>query len=712
MLRVGRGFSTTGKESIKALGRRSKAGEIIENIIRDYERAVIRSERNQVSKTFLDLALNNPDPDLWEVQPTKRTPAFDKKRGLVLMRSSRDTGEDTINIKVAGQDVRVKIHDPLILRAMKLAAKDETSQLERILAATLGTYTTLMRNTLTRYNPIFGALNAVRDAQMGAVSAYDALGAKGAALYAKYLGPSLAASFRKERGKPDPANKVMDRWIMEMRFAGGTTGGYYLRDTSEITDTMRDMMLAAGATPKGIKESLRASKAYQAGSIALRWLEIIGSTSEDAARAAAYRAAREIGKTPAEAASIAKNLTTNFNRKGEWGGTLNQLFLFFNAGVQGSTRILQALGNRRVQYMMAGATAAAMTLALMNAGMGDDDDGEAYWDKIPDFEKERNLIFMLPPGVEMDGSHVVGKNGRYVKIPMAYGINVFAVMGNALADSARWAKDRNRGASPAKSGVRLTSAVFGSINPFGGSLDPTDPIQLSMAAAPTAIDFAIQMGAGVNAFGRPVGPEKSPFDDKPDSENFSARQAGTASQHVARWLNSVTGGNQARSGAIDVMPGTLDNLVRNATGGLGVFLADTFVNLPTKVMSPIETTTRDVPLARNFYGQIDDVTEMGLFYERRAEVTKELKAAEAEMKAGIEVDYTDEQMAKLSLAKAAESYTKFYAKLKKREIEIAEDESMTRAEKMVARKEIEKQRGDLARAFNETYVGQMRDVKK
>ncbi|WNO06064.1 LPD38 domain-containing protein [Rhodoferax mekongensis] len=712
MLRVGRGFSTTGKESIKALGRKSKAGEIIENIIRDYERAVIRSERNQVSKTFLDLALNNPDPDLWEVQPTKRTPAFDKKRGLVLMRSSRDTGEDTINIKVAGQDVRVKIHDPLILRAMKLAAKDETSQLERILAATLGTYTTLMRNTLTRYNPIFGALNAVRDAQMGAVSAYDALGAKGAALYAKYLGPSLAASFRKERGKPDPANKVMDKWIMEMRFAGGTTGGYYLRDTSEITETMRDMMLAAGAAPKGIKESLRASKAYQAGSIALRWLEIIGSTSEDAARAAAYRAAREVGKTPAEAASIAKNLTTNFNRKGEWGGTLNQLFLFFNAGVQGSARILQALGNRRVQYMMAGATAAAMTLALMNAGMGDDDDGEAYWDKIPDFEKERNLIFMLPPGVEMDGSHVVGKNGRYVKIPMAYGINVFAVLGNALADSARWAKDRNRGASPAKSGVRLTSAVFGSINPFGGSLDPTDPIQLSMAAAPTAIDFAIQMGAGVNAFGRPVGPEKSPFDEKPDSENFSARQAGTASQHVARWLNSVTGGNQARSGAIDVMPGTLDNLVRNATGGLGVFLADTFVNLPTKVMSPIETTTRDIPLARNFYGQIDDITEMGLFYERRAEVTKELKAAEAEMKAGIEVDYTEEQMAKLSLAKAAESYTKFYAKLKKREIEIAEDESMTRAEKMVARKEIEKQRGDLARAFNETYVGQMRDVKK
>ncbi|MFK5283263.1 hypothetical protein ACI3PL_27195, partial [Lacticaseibacillus paracasei] len=83
------------------------------------------------------------------------------------------------------------INDPLILRAMKLASKDETSQLERILATTLGTYTNLMRNTLTRFNPIFGAINAVRDSQMGLFSAYDVLGKDGAKLYAKYLGPAM-----------------------------------------------------------------------------------------------------------------------------------------------------------------------------------------------------------------------------------------------------------------------------------------------------------------------------------------------------------------------------------------------------------------------------------------------------------------------------------------------------------------------------------------
>ena len=704
---VSRGFSTTGKESIKALGRTSKAGDILENIIRDYERAVIRSEKNAVAKTFLDLALNNPDPDLWEIEPVKVNRSFNKASGMVLMSKSPDTGEDTIAVKVGGQQVRVKINDPLVLRAMKLAAKDETSQLERILAASLGTYTNLMRNTLTRYNPIFGAINAVRDVQMGAVSVFDELGAEGLKLYTKYYTPSLAASFRKERNKANVANP-MDRWMMEMRFAGGTTGGFQMRDVSDITDSMRTMMLAAGATPNTKWEKVRGSRGYQGAAAAMKWLEIIGSTSEDAARVAAYRAAREMGKTPAEAASISKNLTTNFNRKGEWGTTLNSLYLFFNAAVQGSTRVLEALGNPRVQKLMAGVTAASMAIALANAGAGDDDDGQAYWDKIPAFEKERNFIFMLPAGLEMEGASQVGTRGRYIKIPMPYGLNVFPVLGNQLADLARYTKDRNQGVGPAKAAGNMVSSVLGSFNPFGGGLDVTKPVEVGMAIAPTAADLAIQLMTGSNAFGRPVGPEKSPFDDKPDSETFSARQAGGASQYAARWLNSVTGGNEGRAGMIDVMPGTLDNVVRNTTGGLGVFLADTFFNLPTKMLSPVETTNRDIPLWRNFYGQIDEVTDIGLFYDRRAEATKEMKQAQAEMKLGVEVDYSPESVFMQTMGKAAEGYTKAMSALRKEEIRIAADEEMTGPMKKVARRELEVQRASLARDFNTDYVAEKR----
>jgi hypothetical protein len=437
----------------------------------------------------------------------------------------------------------------------------------------------------------------------------------------------------------------------------------------------------------------------------MKWLEVVGATSEDAARVSSYRAAREMGKTPAQAASISKNLTTNFNRKGEWGGSLNTAFLFFNAAVQGATRVIEALGTRRVQYMMAGVTGFSMALALANASLGgDDDDDQAYWDKIPDFEKERNLIFMLPAGTQMDGVQSVGKNGRYIKIPMPYGINIFPVLGVQLADLSRNLRDPRQGVSPAKAAINLASAVIGSVNPFGGAFDPTDPVSWGLAALPTMGDAALQLMAGVNGFGRPVAPQKSPYDDKPDSENFSARQAGTASQHVARWVNSVTGGNEGRAGAIDVMPGTLDNVVRNATGGLGIFLADTFVQLPTKLLSaPGTMTARDVPLWRNFYGNIDGVTDLGLFYDRRAEVEKEADAAKREMKLGIDVQYTDTQIADIALAKQAESYTKWMTQLRKAEIEIAGDDTMTRGDKMIKRKEIEAQRGEIAKSFNAEY---------
>lgn len=44
-----------------------------------------------------------------------------------------------------------------------------------------------------------------------------------------------------------------------------------------------------------------------------------------------------------QAASLAKNLTVNFNRRGQSGNTLNALYLFFNASVQGTANLVRGL---------------------------------------------------------------------------------------------------------------------------------------------------------------------------------------------------------------------------------------------------------------------------------------------------------------------------------------------------------------------------------
>jgi hypothetical protein len=689
---VGRGFNIRGKESVRALGRESRAGHIIENIVRDYERAIARAERNAVAKVFLDLVTTNPDPGLWEIDAERTKAAFDRATGTVQYNTLIDKGEDTVSVKIDGKEVYIKIKDPLLLRAMRNAGKDDTGALDRALAASLGMYTALLRNTLTRYNPAFGFVNAVKDVGFGAVSALADLGPKGMALYLKNY------------GNPRQSGPLFD----EFRAAGSTTGGWHLRDQQEMQKELQRLLEWQGGS--GVK-----AKAYSVAKGTLDALEFIGQYSETQARFAAYKAARELGRSPAEAASIAKNLTTNFNRKGEWGSVMNTLYLFFNAGVQGSAKTIKNLKSPYVMAAMAGLAGLSAGLAFMGAGVGgDDDDGEAYWDKIPQFEKERNLIIMLPPGEGMllKGVSTVGKNGRYIKLPIQYGLNVFSTFGYQVADLVRYSGDRARGVSPAKAAVNMVSVVFGSFNPFGGGFDPSKPVEVAMAVSPSVVDAGVQALMGVNAFGRPVAPRK--YDEAlPDSENFGPNMAGSWEQRLARWLSTSTGGDLAVGGAIDVSPGSIRNIVKNLTGGTGDFLSSVFVNIPSKMWSPDgEIGPRDVPVLKAFYGEVDDTTDTGLFYERKAEVMDAAKKAANRQKLGIEVTYDPESRGLQSLGDAAKYFTKKMTELRKEELRVAEDPALSDREKEAQRKTLQKERAALAADFNKEYYAMKKDLAK
>ena len=686
----GRGFNIRGKETMRALGRESRAGHVIENIVLDYERAVARAERNNVAKVFLDLVTTNPDPGLWEIDSVRTKAAFDRATGMVSYNTLIDKGEDTISVKIDGNEIYIKIKDPLLLRAMRNAGKDETGAIDRVLAMTLGRYTALMRNTLTRYNPAFGFTNAVKDLGFGAVSALSDLGPKGAAL------------FFKNYANPVQSGQMFE----EFRAAGATTGGWHIRDQQEMQKELQRLVEWEGGS--SIK-----STAYSMGKATLDALEFIGQYSETQARFAAYKAARQLNKSPADAASIAKNLTTNFNRRGEWGSAMNTMYLFFNAGVQGSVKTVKNLRSPYVMAAMAGLSGMAAGLAFMGAGVGgDDDDGEAYWDKIPQFEKERNLIIMLPPGEGMlvKGETKVGKNGRYLKLPIQYGINVFSTLGYQIADLARYTQNHSRGVSPAKAATNMVSVTFGSFNPFGGGFNPSKPAEVALAVSPSVVDLGVQALMGVNSFGTPVAPRK--YDDvKPDAENFGPGMAGTWEQRLARWLSESTGGNRAVGGAIDVSPGSIRNIVRNLTGGTGDFLTSVFVNIPSKMWSPEgEVGPRDVPVLKAFYGEVDDVTDSKLFYERKAEVLEAAKQASDRQKLGIEVEYDPESKGLQSLGNSAKSYTTKMTQLRKQELKVAEDSSLTEAQKNTERKAIQKERAQIASEFNALYYGMKKDL--
>jgi hypothetical protein len=704
---------------------------------------VARVEKNDVAKVLLDFVLSNPDPDLWGVDVEKTKPVFNERTGLVQYTKSIDRGDDTVGVKVGGQQVYIKFADKELTRALRQAWKDETSGLERATLAMAGWWNNWLRAVLTKYSPAFAFINIPRDALWsGTTAALAELGPKGLARYLANYGKAFMASSRYEAGVSGTTSKVignqkMDQRFQEFRSAGGITGGFYMRSLEEINQDIRNDLLKAGASPATIREVVKknlwlqtpllaealkkggmsASKAnsvasYVSAAGVARSLEFMGAASENATRFALYQAARDMGKTHVEAALLAKNGTTNFDRKGEWGGSLNNLYLFFNAAVQGLAQLLKVLKSPTVQASMAGVAGVGMMLALYGASSGgEDDDGEAYWDKIPSYIKERNMVIMLPPGDALAGGiERVGKRGRYITIPVQYGFNIFPNVGYVMADVLRNAEDPKRGMTPTKAALHMTSVVFGSVNPFGGAVDFSDGVQVLLAAMPTLIDLPIQLVNERGTFGSPSAPSKSPWDVRPDSERMFVSQEGTMSAKIAQTINELGGGNEGKGGKIlgmdvSVTPGTIQTLISATTGGLGTFVEQ----VGSSVMSMTDNEgpppkAAKIPFLNKFYGEVDESANIRTAGDRMREVKKLADEVKAQQKLGLDPEVSDEETKLLDLAGMQASYQKMQTQLRKAELEIIKDEKMTDAQKKLERQRLQVERDKLATEVNREYL--------
>ena len=96
------------------------------------------------------------------------------------------------------------------------------------------------------------------------------------------------------------------------------------------------------ALQDAVKE-LNRGKPMKAVKFLTNWISDYNDTLENAVRLAAYKTAIAQGMSKQTAANIAKNLTVNFSRKGAGSQIAGSLFAFFNASVQGTSRLYQTL---------------------------------------------------------------------------------------------------------------------------------------------------------------------------------------------------------------------------------------------------------------------------------------------------------------------------------------------------------------------------------
>lgn len=619
---TGKGLNVKHKDK-RRLGHEKRNEAVIENILMDYERAVMEVEKNRVGKYLVMFAAEANNPDLITVgQPEKRNilkennsyaiidsdgvihsvyvNKVDAQRNAppgssiqkisdprVIAQASPMLAPNEVNVYMDGHAIRVQLNDDLLARAYANMGVESVGAIVEA-GRVLNSY---LSKVYTGYNPEFIVTNIIRDFTSGIV---NLTGEEGTLMAVKAIGnyPKMFADLFRYA-----VTRKSTELIDSYRANGGNTGAAYLSDMERLGKEISREYVSYQGVIANIKAGDGANAFIAAGrkvfNSTLKWIEHLNQAGENAMRLAAYKAMLDSGKTVEQASKVAKNITVNFNRRGEIGQTANALYLFFNASVQGSAAVLHAnlRGNHKYQ-----ANALAVGMAslgyMLAAGLGGMDEEE--YDKIDDTTKERNLI--------------IGSGDSYVKIPIPYGYGFFFNTGRVIADAQRKGEF-------GKAPFRMAVNAVEELTPFGNLVnsDEINSEQVVGGVAPTALQIPYQMSTNTSLFtGKEIRPV-SPFDSsQPEREQMFRNTKGTVYDDMAGLLSNA---------GFDVSPENIKFLTRTLTGGAGA-LVDTAVSSSKLKAQGVELDIKEMPFIRKFAGENTISNDRSAYYKAVEEATK------------------------------------------------------------------------------------------
>jgi len=606
---TGAGFSTKGGSSKRAVGSLKEVADIFANVASQRERAIVRAEKARVGTALYGLAIQNPNPEFWlavnpdaikneaalikelqamglDAQDAKsiiqepKTPYIDEKTGLVAYRVNPllRNSDNVFPVRIDGKD-RFIFFNPNDERAMRMvsAIKNLDAEGLGLILGNAAKVTRWIASVNTQYNPVFGAYNFIRDVGGAQFNLTTTPIAGKQKEVTKHVFPALKGIYKDLRSERAGEGAAPGEWSQlweEFQREGGSTGyrDQFSMGKDELNIIERQI------------EGLNHGKIRQGAKAVFDWLSDYNDALENAVRLSAYKVALDQGISKERAASIAKNLTVNFNRKGAWGQQAGALYAFFNASVQGSTRLYETLTGPQGKKIIAGGLllGSVQAIALAMAGFDDNDPSE--------FVKERNIVIPLP-------------NGKYIAIPMPLGLHVIPNIGRLTTEMVM-----NGGKGSAKKIGNLLGVMMDSFNPIGNS-------GLSMQTlAPTLLDPAAAIMENKDAFGRPIAKEDRATNPTPGYTR-SRDTASFISKELSKFLNYASGGTKYQKGLVSPTADQLDYLIGQATGGVGreVLKAEQAV---TSLATGEELPSYKVPLVGKFYGDVgSQASQANKFYD-------------------------------------------------------------------------------------------------
>jgi hypothetical protein len=315
----------------------------------------------------------------------------------------------------------------------------------------------------------------------------------------------------------------------------GAKIGYVRHDT--VPELIRNIKKETGKSEGATKRRLK---------YALSYVDAANTGVENSVRMSTFWAAIKNGYTPQESATMSRNITVDFNQKGELTQAFGSLYVFFGAAVNSTHRFMTTLNRRSPaeQKLLIGGIATASFLVATFNRLLDDDEEEAVpdYDTISSYKRDTNLIMPIPAG--LPGFFNDKKDTGYFSMPLPLGYNLFWSMGQVVADTFANNYGDIRGGSGVMEGAnRLLESSMNAFNPVGGA-------SIATIGTPTFVTPIIELWANKNFMGREIRYKDDQFgvpepghmqDPKSTPEHWNA---------LSKGLNEFFGGNDVIKGSL------------------------------------------------------------------------------------------------------------------------------------------------------------------
>lgn len=290
------------------------------------------------------------------------------------------------------------------------------------LASTIGIFNNWQKAMYTSFNVVFPFTNFGRDIQEATLTQWIK-GESGTKVIKNYKN-AFPAIIRAIRDEQDLKNNDFDKLYERFYLTGGITGFTHSKDIQQIereVDRIVEDLTNKGTLKGAVGRNLR----HLVGNVET-WNRIF----EDATRFSVFMAAVESGKTDKEAASLAKEASVNFNRKGKITKSFDSVWAFFNVALESMFKNFGLAHNfpKRFWTVAGGYAAAGFIVTLINDMLPGDDDDDYY--NVSDYARRNYLI--LPNIIRLIAK---GEKGdKYLRLPLPQFWRGFFSAGSLLYD--------------------------------------------------------------------------------------------------------------------------------------------------------------------------------------------------------------------------------------------------------------------------------------